>query len=98
MTDAAHCRSPSAVLEVVTSGPAEVALTTSAATLESDAVRSWPFLCAPSGEGLQSATLQIYLRATLNPGKYLDRLLAGVKEAVESSSPGAIWFTRCTKV
>lgn len=39
--------------------------------------------------------LHIYTRCTLNPGGSLDSLAGGAEKALETSSAGAIWFTRC---
>ena len=39
-------------------------------------------------------SMHVYTRCTLNPGGALDRLAAGAEKALETSSVGAIWFTR----
>ena len=47
--------------------------------------------------GLEEAdqlVLRVYNRCVLNPGGALERLAAGAEKALETSSPGAIWFTR----
>ena len=45
--------------------------------------------------GADQAALQVYTRCALNPGGLLDHIAKNAEKALETSSAGAIWFTRC---
>jgi hypothetical protein len=54
-----------------------------------------PAMCVEGLEEVDLLAINVYTRCTLNPGGVLDRLAGASDKAIETSSAGAIWFTRC---